>query len=69
MGGARPEGALKRLKTITPSELASMREQGLAREMATRWKEFYSNEFSTNANNITARNRVEFMQKILDNWI
>lgn len=46
-----------------------MREQGLTREMATRWKEFYSNEFSTNANNITARNRVEFMQKILDNWI
>lgn len=45
-----------------------MREQGVMREMALRWKEFYSNEFSRKTNNITARNRVEFMQKILDNW-
>lgn len=36
--------------------------------MATQWKDFYSNEFARNANNTTAKNRVELMQKILDNW-
>ncbi|NWC93830.1 MULTISPECIES: DUF4951 domain-containing protein [unclassified Pseudomonas] len=66
--GARPEGALQRLDTINASEVESMQEQGLTREMATQWKDFYSNEFSRNANNITAKNRVELMQKILDNW-
>ncbi len=65
--GARPEGALQRMGTINPSEVAKMQNQGLTREMATHWRDFYSNEFSRNANNLTARNRVELMQKILDN--
>ncbi|MCO8161692.1 DUF4951 domain-containing protein [Pseudomonas sp. 21LCFQ010] len=66
--GARPEGALQRLETINSSDVASMQKQGLTREMATQWKDFYSNEFARNANNFTARNRVKLMQKILDNW-
>ncbi|BAQ79491.1 MULTISPECIES: DUF4951 domain-containing protein [Pseudomonas] len=66
--GARPEGALQRLETINVAEVASMQKQGLTRSMASEWKDFYANEFSRNKNNITAKNRVELMQKILDNW-
>ena len=42
-----------------------MKGQGLTREMATQWRDFYMNDFSRNANNITAKNRVELMNKIL----
>lgn len=45
-----------------------MQKQGLIRSMASEWKDFYANEFSRNRNNITAKNRVELMQRILDNW-
>ncbi|UCJ18865.1 hemagglutinin repeat-containing protein [Pseudomonas sp. MM211] len=66
--GARPEGALNRIDTINHSEVASMQAQGLTKQMAAQWRDFYSNEFNRNSNNLTARNRVALMQKILDNW-
>jgi len=45
-----------------------MKQQGLTRDMATEWRDFYSNEFARNSNNQTAANRVELMNKILDNF-
>ncbi|MFK9006896.1 DUF4951 domain-containing protein [Pseudomonas pergaminensis] len=66
--GARPEGALERLDTINSAEVTSMKDQGLTREMAKQWEDFYKNEFARNANNVTAKNRVELMKKILKYW-
>jgi len=45
-----------------------MQQQGLTQGMAKQWRDFYANEFTRNANNFTAKNRVDLMQKILDNW-
>jgi len=66
--GSRPQGALDRISSIDSAAVAKMKDQGLTKDMATQWRDFYSNEFSRNANNITAANRVDLMNKILDNF-
>lgn len=35
------------------------------REMATRWRDFYVNDLSRNANNITAQPRIDLMEATL----
>ena len=66
--GKGPQGALDQLKNINANSVAKMKEQGLTKDMATQWRDFYKNEFSRNANNTTAENRVKLMNKILDNF-
>ena len=66
--GSGAEAAAQRTGTITSDAVVGMKQQGLTEGMATQWRDFYSNEFSRNANNHTAENRAELMQKVLDNF-
>ncbi len=66
--GKGPQGALDQLGNINASSVAKMRQGGLTKDMATQWRDFYKNEFTRNANNTTAANRVQLMDKILDNF-
>jgi hypothetical protein len=68
MGGSGAEGAAQRTEDITSDVVSGMRQQGLTEGMAKQWRDFYSNEFIRNANNETARNRADLMQKVLNNF-
>jgi RHS repeat-associated protein len=63
--GRGAEEALNRLKNVTGADVAKMQQQGLTRKMAQEWRNFYANEFARNANNATARNRVDLMEKVI----
>jgi hypothetical protein len=45
-----------------------MKEQGLTKEMAEQWRDFYANDFVRNPNNDAAPWRVELMNEILKMW-
>jgi len=64
--GRGAEGAAARTQSLNLDAVAQMQAQGLTRAMATEWRAFYANEFSRNANNLAARNRVELMDAILN---
>ena len=63
--GVGPQSAAARTWALTADAVGQMQAQGLTREMATQWRGFYANEFARNANNLTARNRVQLMDTIL----
>ena len=63
--GVGPQGAADRIGALTVDSVSKMQSQGLTREMASQWRDFYRNEFSRNSNNVTAQNRVELMDKII----
>lgn len=63
--GSGPGAAANRTQTLTASEVAAMRQQGMTPDMARQWRDFYANEFSRNANNLTAKHRMELMDKVL----
>ncbi|GKT21013.1 DUF4951 domain-containing protein [Acidovorax sp. SUPP3334] len=64
--GSGPQGALTRIESINGGVVGQMQAQGLTRDMAIQWRNFYANEFSRNANNVTAQNRAQLMDRIFE---
>ena len=53
------------MQSLTADDVRQMQSNGLTREVAQGWRDFYSNEFARNANNFAARNRADLMSSIL----
>ncbi|WP_353615283.1 DUF4951 domain-containing protein [Paracidovorax valerianellae] len=61
-----PQGALARIESLNGGVVNKMQIQGLTKDMAIQWRNFYANEFSRNANNVAAQNRVQLMDRIVE---
>ena len=66
--GTGPDGAEKRLNTITKEDVSKLKTQGVSLEMVQVWQKFYENETQRNAGNPTAPFRAKLMQKISELW-
>jgi RHS repeat-associated protein len=63
--GQGPEGAAARLRSLTPEDVARMQADGLTREIAQQWRDFYANDLLRNASNVTAGPRIELLDAII----
>lgn len=64
-----PEGAEKRLNSVSASDIPQFKAQGVNLEMVQEWQAFYENEVQRNPCNPTAPYRAKLMKKIADLWI
>lgn len=64
--GTGPDKAALRTQNITKFEVAAIQSKGFTESMARQWRTFYANDFLRNPNNLTAKNRVALMNRIIE---
>ena len=63
-----PEGAAKRLESVSALDIPKFKSEGVTLEMVQEWQAFYENEVKRNPCNPTAPYRAKLMEKIADLW-